>query len=174
MADEFMKVDLDGFEKGLGSWIEKAEDLVGKKIPSRALLMRLGHEVADRIRKRTRLGYGVSSNGAKRVKLKNMRQHSEPYADWRAENPGKLDEETKPPMHNLTLTGEMLRDLKLTRVNMTTKQLEIGFKDPFSLKKAQINTKRGWIFMHLSDTEIKSVNNFYKREMRKLVRSFNR
>jgi hypothetical protein len=154
----------------LGKFIKKIEKLIDRDVSSREMLARLGKEVSARIQKRTRLGYGVPANNAAKESLKAMRKHSPVYAEFRAKNPGKLSGLTNPGKHNLTLTGKMLSDIRTILVDTKRKTVEIGFTDDFSLLKANVNSKRGWKFMHLSDIEIKSVNNFYKREVAKLVR----
>ena len=87
----------------LSRFIAKAIKLVKHDIVTRKLLKDLGAQLVERIRKRTRLGWGVDKNGAKRRKLKEMRRHSEKYAAFRKKNKGQLSPLTKPARHNLTL-----------------------------------------------------------------------
>lgn len=154
----------------LGKFIKKIEKLIDKDVTSPEMLRRLGKEVSARITLRTRLGYGVDSNNYPKQSLKSMRRHSPAYAKFRADNPGELSSLTAPGKHNLTLTGQMLSDIRTISIDAGRKKVEIGFLDDFSKLKADVNSKRGWRFMHLSDVEIKAVNNFYKREVAKLVK----
>jgi hypothetical protein len=152
----------------LQKFIKRIEKVVDKDISSAPILRKLGEEVANRVRLRTRLGYGVTENGQPRQSLKSMRQHSVAYRLFRQQT--ILSGMTSPAKHNLTLTGAMLENLGLKKVDAALKKVEIGFSDSFSQLKADVNSKRGWRFLHLSDTEIKSVNNFYKREVAALVK----
>ncbi len=154
----------------LSKWVKKAIKVVDRDIVSRKILNELGDQVVDRIRKRTRLGFGVAKNGDKRQKLKDMRQHSLEYAKLRKK--GELSSDTSALKHNLTLTGHMLDKLKVLDVSSRKKEIEIGFTNRFAMLKARVNTDLGWRFMHLSDNEIKAVNNFYRREVRKLAKKF--
>jgi len=155
----------------LSKFIKRVEKVVDKDISGTALLKKLGREVADRIRLRTRLGYGVPANGQPRQSLKSMRQHSPAYKKFRIR--ADLSSLTSPSKHNLTLTGSMLEHLTMKKVDASIKKVEIGFQDQFSQLKATVNSKRGWTFLHLSDAESKSVFNFYKREVARLVKQAN-
>lgn len=154
----------------IGAFIKKLEKLVEQEIPSRVILQKIGQQVAERVAKRTRLGYGVTHNGGIRMRLKEMRQHSEAYRQFRFEHPDKLSPLTAPGRHNLTLTGDMLENLTTLKVDVVSKRVDIGFVDEFSRIKARVNSQRGWKFLHLTDVEIKALSNFYKREVAKLVR----
>jgi hypothetical protein len=157
----------------LSRWIKKAEKLVEKNLVSTEMLVSIGNQVADRIRKRTQLGYGVAANGATRQRLKEMKPHSERYTAWRKENADRLSGNTAPTKQNLTLTGEMLANLAVQDVVQGERRVLVGFDDEFSQLKADKNTRAGRRFLFLSDIEIKAVNNFYRREVQKLVKSFN-
>jgi len=163
----------DSAELQLRRWINKAKKLFKKDIVDKRLLTTLGNEVADRIRTRTRLGYGVPGNNLDRRKLVDMRRHSQPYAEWRANNSGELSSLTAPKKHNLTLTGHMLNSLKVLNINASTASVNLGFSNSFAEMKARVNDKRGWRFLYLSKPEVKGLYNFYNREVRKLVKQFN-
>lgn len=66
----------------------------------------LGNEAAQLIKKRTRLGYGVSEVGGTKEKLEPL---SEPYKKQRK---GKISGPTTPAKSNLTYSGELLDDLQ--------------------------------------------------------------
>jgi len=163
----------DDVELQLNGVVRRIMDLLEQDTISRPLMQSLGQFAVDRIRLRTRLGYGVPENQAARVSLKIMRQHSEGYRQWRKENADKLSDLTKPTKHNLTLSGQMLEQLGLTEIKSKDKRLTLGFKNDFAREKAEINTKRGWVFMKLSDIETKGLLNLYKRQLRELVIKFN-
>ncbi len=151
----------------LKPWVDKIAKKI-KKASSPEVMEAVGNLAAQRIRLRTRLGHGVKGNGQAKQPLKTMRKHSKRYADWRANNPFELSGDTAPKKHNLTLTGDMLDDIKVIKI--TPRRVELGFDDSFSELKATVNQARGWRFMYLSDVEIKAVYNFYRREVAKLVK----
>ena len=157
----------------LSSWIKKVVKFVDKDIVTRPVLQSIGKDVADRIRLRTRLGFGVKSNGAVKQSLKGMRVHTKEYTQFRKDNSGSLSGLTSASKHNLTLSGQMLDSLRETSVDSSGKKIEIGFTNDFAQLKADVNSTRGWKFLHLSDVEIKAVNNFYRREVEKLVKRQN-
>lgn len=154
----------------LNSFVKKIEKTITGDLVSPESLRRIGEQTAERIAKRTRLGYGVAYNGAVKTQLKSMRRHSESYRQYRFEHSDRLSPLTAPGKHNLTLTGEMLSRLTVIKVDSNAKRVDLGFTDEFSRIKASVNSKRGWKFLHLSDIEIKALTNFYKRELARLVR----
>lgn len=153
----------------LSKWIKKVEKAIDTDISSAPVLRLLGIEVAKRVSLRTRLGYGVKENGGAKQSLKSMRQHSAKYTDFRRQ--ASLSPFTNAGKHNLTLTGAMLDNLGLKKVDAAEKKVQIGFSDDFSQLKADVNSRRGWVFLKLSEPEIKSIYNFYKREVARLVKA---
>jgi len=145
--------------------------LVKKDLVSKRILTEIGKESAERIGKRTRLGYGVRKSGGKKEKLKGMRRHSPAYTLFRKRSKGSLSRFTTANRVNLTLTGEMLGDITVKNVLVNKRSVVLGFKTKDSRIKAEENTKRGWKFMNLSDVEIKALRNSYQRIVRKLAKS---
>lgn len=113
------KVNMKGFEKAMAKAFDTMES---------ATEMRLAGEfVVDRIVKRTRLGKGVEQDGADPQQLKSL---SQSYRDFRKgklafftkggvvvpykpKQGPKLDESTSASKSNLTLTGQMLKSIKV-------------------------------------------------------------
>lgn len=154
----------------LSKVIKKVVKLVGDDVVSRKVLLQLGKLSAERISKRTRLGYGVRKSGAKRERLKNMRKHSPAYTLFRKRSSGSLSSFTSATRVNLTLSGEMLGDIVTKNVLVNKKTVILGFKSRDSKIKAEVNEQRGWKFMNLSDVEIKALRNSYQRIVRKLAK----
>jgi len=90
----------------------------------------LGEFLVDRIRIRTRLGYGVSGDGKPRRKLKPLAPLSkEIRKDYR--KMGELSDLTTANKSNLTFTGQMLDNLVVTAVSAKKFTIDIvGFRRP--------------------------------------------
>lgn len=112
-------------------------------------LIDVGEEAVKLIKKRTRLGFGVSEHGKPKKKLKKL---SSGYVSARKRNKPKGP--TTPSKSNLTLSGDMLDDLEATEKSDGT--IEIGFSNKKEEEKA------GWVsedrpFNNLSKSEIKQL-----------------
>ena len=137
---------MDDFEQKL----KEIADKIVKEATSNDSLQNIGNEAAYLIKKRTRLGYGVSEQYGNKVKLKPL---SKKYIKQRKND--DLSNATTPNKSNLTKTGEMLDSM-----NAKVKGdgvVNIGVDDN-NLDKA------GWVskdrpFNNLSDAEIKQLEN---------------
>jgi len=134
----------------------------------------LGEFALELIVKRTRLGYGVRKNNAKRRRL---RQLSPGYVKFRRDNRRDLDKTTTPKKSNLTLTGQMLRSMKVTRVRKASVLIaptkRRGGKYGRGLtnaKVAEYQAKQGRPFNFLTDLEAKKVRRYYERTLRKSLK----
>lgn len=126
-----------------------------KGISSKDSLEEIGAEVVEMVKKRTQLGYGVEDTGKTKKKLTKLEDST-----IKSRKQKNLSGMTEPKKSNLTETGDMLDDIKVTK--SSNGELEIGFGSDFSQKKANWNTnptkhpnKRP--FMALSNVEIKRV-----------------
>ena len=134
--------------------IRKKLEKVRNDATNKTFMKSLGEFVANLIRKRTRLGYGVDDQGEKKKKLKKL---SDGYVNQRKRS--RVASATSPKKSNLTNTAEMLDDLepKKTKKGKTT----IGFKSKHSDDKA------GWVskdrpFNNVSSSEMKQIYQFIK------------
>ena len=130
-------------------------------------MRKIADEAADRIRVRTRLGFGVKNGvrGGKRVKLKRLT--SEQYKKFRKRFRG-LSGQTTPKRSNLTLTGELL-DSIISRFRGNKAMLE--FKNPErnnTIVEGQADMGRH--FFELTDKEVKGLQNQIKRDLIKQLR----
>ncbi len=85
-----------------------------KNVVTDSLLETLGERAVDLIRKRTRLGYGVTSDeklGATQQKLDGLTASTKEKRARLAEQ-GRLSSETTPAKSNLTETGELLNSIR--------------------------------------------------------------
>lgn len=164
-----MALDKD-VEFALGKFVKKVVKLVNKDIVDRNILIQLGKISAERIQKRTRLGYGVPKSGEPRKRLKQMRDHSPAYKLFRKRHKGELSSFTSAGRVNLTLSGDMLGSIIVRNVSVSNKAVFLGFQGRENQDKATINEKRGWKFMNLSDVEIKALRNSYQRIVNKLAK----
>lgn len=137
-----------------------------EKLKSPESLKELGTKVIDMVRNRTRLGYGCSKDG-KKEKLDAL---SDPYVKQRRnrKKKGTLSSLTSPAKSNLTLTGDMLKNMDY---KVDKEQLVIEFSDEFSTNKATWNTDKERPFMNLTEQETKRVTELIKDEVAKLVKS---
>ncbi len=109
----------------------------------------IGETAVELIKKRTRLGYGVSEQGGSKKKLDAL---SEPYKKQRKKNKPKGP--STPSKSNLTNTGDMLDSMIATKSG--TGKVEIGFDNTEDQKKAEyVSEKRP--FNNLSKSETKQI-----------------
>jgi hypothetical protein len=100
--------------QNLSSYVKKLITELNKYI-SHANLKNIGDFASGLIRVRTRLGYGVDSEGGERQRLEPLTPR---YILKRklARKSGKLYEETSPTKSNLTFTGQMLNSIGVIKI----------------------------------------------------------
>jgi hypothetical protein len=161
---EFQKA----MELGLTSGISKKE------------MREIGDIIADLVRTRTRLGFGVNAVGTPKVPLKPLAESTK-KARRRNRNLSPL---TSPSKSNLTQTGALLESLSVIESSLREGYLEIGPQG--SRKHGSLNNEevgkavaqRGRSFTPLSSTELKRLVdetterslNAIKRQLTKLNR----
>ena len=156
MADEFKA------ENQIQKIIAKLRKTISGVFGGEALEL-LGAEAAKIIRRRTRLGFGVSKSDSARFRLRALQSDS--YKLMRKENSDQLSEFTAPNKSNLTLYGDMLDDLGVTKINVRRESVLIGFAKKSSLDKATWNTDSGRPFNNLSTLEIKQLRRYKDKEL---------
>jgi hypothetical protein len=120
--------------------------------------------------KRTRLGFGVRTEGGQRYALSSVKW-SDRYARLRRTYP--LDGTTAPGKHNLTLTGQMLRSVRILE---TTKDGVVigpqGARDDGKTNEdiAKWNAQRGRVFMNLSQNEYGQLVRVFRRKYTALMK----
>lgn len=145
--------------------VDKIRKVFQDKIPSAESMEKLGEKSIELIRKRTRLGYGVATAGAKRGRLKQL---SDDYIDFRREY-GDLSPATRPAKSNLTLTGQMLDSMEVIEAKKGQASIApTGNRfdtDHTNDEIALFCEKQGRKFLSLSDNEIKQLRRFYENEV---------
>ncbi len=129
--------------------------------------------IADRVRARTRRGYGVPVFGKGKEKLAPLKK-STIKARERMKANGQLSSETSPRRSNLTMTGKMLDDLYTKVVNNTVK---IKFKTNYSEQKAKwagegSSNRAKREFRNLSSPELKDFMRRVKNILTEIVKKY--
>lgn len=126
------------------------------------LMNRIGIEVAQLVKTRTRKGFGVSANLAPQKRLKGI---SESYKKQRKRlaAQGRLSGETTVNRSNLTKSGDMLDDITHTS---TTNTATIFIKGSKNRGKAERGAKER-PFMNLSKSEVNKITKIVTEEFNK-------
>jgi len=141
----------------------------------------MGEESVNLIRVRTRLGWGVEKSGQKRQRLISL---TAPYIKQRKRYRASLSQFTRPGQKksNLTLTGDMLDSMKVTKAKRT--QVVIGFPKrkhlPFpkdskarsrpTIEKVAAFTAKRRPFLNLTDLEERKLVRFYRKTFGDLLK----
>lgn len=153
------------FQNNLKRELKKIEEQFNKSIAPREM-KKIGNEAVLEIRKRTRLGYGVS--GSKRQKLKRL---SASYVKMRKKmkKAGTLDQTTGVRKSNLTQTGQMLRSLKVKKANSRSVIVGASGRRKGSRlgneKLSRFVTIQGRPFLDLTSSEEKKLARFYQNKI---------
>jgi hypothetical protein len=125
-------------------------------ITSKDQLEDIGKAIAEIIKVRTRLGYGVSRQGGKREELNSL---SKKYTRYRRKNRRLLSSSTRPNKSNLTFTGQMLDSItfKAGRGKLRVEPSGRRRDGLTNLKLAEHVTDKGRPFFLLSDNELKQI-----------------
>lgn len=136
----------------------------------REQMIKLGLFAADLIRKRTRLGYGVDRQFGSKSKLKAL---SPRYVKFRKQY-NLLAQSTTPKKSNLTLTGQMLDSVTITKVeNGSIKVGPTGKRfdnDKTNIQIAQYNQDKGRTFNRISQLESQQILREFRRSFGDLLR----
>ncbi len=162
---------------GMDRFTKRAKNFIEHDAVSFKEMKALGLEAIKLILRNTRLGYGVDNAGNK-FKLK---KHADSYKVFRKKF-GFLDSTTKPSKSNLTLTGQLLRSIKV----LTTKRLSVvvgpaGYRKRLGKQKPMANdflanilqkkdAGRSYRFLDISNVDEKKLMRFYRRRFGDLVK----
>ena len=139
-------------------------------------MLKLGKESVTIIRRRTRLGYGVTGGlfGNKQT-LKSLKPHSPQYQKYRQKHKAELYRETSPRKQNLTFSGELLNSMKVTLARKH--RCLIGFpkrKHKISgellTEIAQKQHDAGRKFLFMSKKEANQLLRFYRENFGDLLK----
>jgi len=140
-----------------------------KDAKSRSVYKFLADELIKIIVKRTRLGYGVDQNLGQRSKLKAL---SPRYVTARKKYLD-VDSTSRPGKSNLTLTGQMLRSMKI--IKQDARSVTIG---PTGLRRegdsnldiAQYQEDMGRVFNRISVNEFNQIRRIYRKTFGDLLK----
>ena len=133
------------------------------KLNTKEMLDSLGELITDRMRRRTRAGYGVTDNGKPKEKLADL---SENYKAFRKEQ--RLSQHTRWNKSNLTFTGKMLDDITFKSGNAV---LSIFLKTDLSEYKAtEVSDRRPFFF--LTKSELKEVQRTFEDKRDEYIRQY--
>lgn len=135
-----------------------------EKVLDDTLKDEIGKTVAERVKRRTRLGKGVDKDGAKAEKLEKL---SDRYIEKRSKNKSKLSKETRPKKSNLTFSGDMLDNIDY-KVEGDT--IIIFIEGKHNNDKAQWVTDGGRAFMNLSSPEQNEVIRIIRQRIKNVTR----
>lgn len=114
--------------------VKKITKELEQTVKSKAFYDEVGEEVSTQIRKRTRLGYGISGTESQ-VKLKPTAPSTKKGKEFKKKK-GKLSGLTTPKKSNLTDTGQLLDSINH---KASIQKVVIGFKD--QRKDSEIGNK---------------------------------
>jgi hypothetical protein len=154
------KIPLNQFSKELVDALEKAK----KEITSSENLQKIGSDLAEQIKVRTRLGNGLAENGGEPDKLRPL---SEPYIKERKVT--QLSQFTTAKKSNLTLTGQMLDEIVAKIANGI---ITITFKSQESKDKARWNTDKGRPFLSISRVQIERLTNALNKQLSEAIKKY--
>lgn len=155
------KINLKDFPAHLRTAISKALD----EATTVERMQDIGDDLAEQIRVRTRLGNGLGKNGGEPSKLKKL---SKEYIEQRKTNK-ELSEFTTPTKSNLTLTGEMLDELKATA---DKDKITLSFDSQFSKDKARWNDEKGRPFLYVSRVQVERLKNSLEKKITELLKKY--
>ena len=168
-------VNVSGVEKDLSGIIAKLRQLFSQQIGKESL-QKIGNEVSNMIKVRTRLGYGVKSDNTARDKLKPLKPATV-KSRVAKKKAGELSSLTTPKRSALTETGQLLDSIGV--ISISNGRVTIGPKGArtgstlTNEKLAEYVTEQGRPFNNLSDKEIKKLIIFFKREISLLIAKAN-
>jgi len=160
--------------------VKQAADKAVTEARKKENMARYAQLGADRIRVRTRLGFGVSSEGAGTQRLPRIKDGTIKNRQ-RTKNRGQLSEFTTPGRSNLTETGELLDAIQGSSSADGTADITLA-EDRTDGKSnndiVEFLAAKGFEFFHLSNAEIKgiekevteTVNEVFDAELTKIQR----
>lgn len=139
-----------------------------KRVLTTSYMLEIGAFAASLVKLRTQLGFGVSSQGSPREKLKPL---SKAYQAQRAK--GNLSEYTSPSKSNLTRTGQLLSSIRVktvSRNSVTVGPVGIRNDGKDNEQIGEYVSEQGRPFNHLSDVEVKRVREKIRKDIQAAIR----
>lgn len=142
--------------------LAKIENELAREVPS------LGQAAAEEIKKRTRAGYGVSSNEGNKERLAAL---SDGYKRRRAR--AQLSPETSASRSNLTFSGSMLDSIQFVPISRFEGRVTPTGTDENGISnvdKAFYVTEQGRPFLYLSKPEIRRLRDLLRTKLSTILR----
>lgn len=141
--------------------LKELEKAIRDSIKSETLL-KIAKDLPERIKVRTRLGYGVDETGGPRQKLKDTKASTKRRKEYK-KRAGDLSDQTTPKRSNLTDTGELLDSL--VAESPKDGELTIKSKGARNEKVARYVTEGGRPFLNLSKPELRAFLDAFGKEL---------
>ena len=145
---------------------KKLQDTFGV-LTTKKSMVRIGRFLVVDMQKRIRLGYGSARQLGQKEKLKPL---TSSYVNYRKKNRSSLDKTTRPKKSNLTFTGQLVRDLRLTKV--TKANFVIGHSNKLRRRETLTNRElsgfvqiQGRPYMNVTGLEFKRLLRFYQNDI---------
>ncbi len=141
--------------------LEKKLSRLIDSVGDASTMSKVGKELAQTVKRRTRRGFGVEQQGGSSTKLKKL---SQPYKKQRKslKRKGVLSSETTPAKSNLTKTGKLLDSIK---GEGKKGEARIYIDGRENVKKAQDQAQVGREFMNLNKAEIKDAIDILEQDL---------
>lgn len=136
-------------------------------------MRKYGQMAADIIKLRTRLGSGVSSDGADKGPLKKLADSTKQKRQYLADK-GKLSSDTSVGKSNLTESGQLLDSMKVISTEYGSAKIGPSGSRDDGKKNEDIGdyvTDAGRPFNNLAKVEIKRVQDAVKSDIRDAVKT---
>lgn len=163
--------------KQLDNIFSRLEGVVEETINQKAMRP-LGEFIAELIRKRTRLGYGVDRDYGQKTKLKSLKASYKKFRGY-ADEAGFLSSNTSQGKSNLTLTGQLLDSYGIIKVSRSLVAIgpkgtrrNVGRLKGRGISNQQIalyQEEQGRIFNRLSELEFLQTVRFYRKNFGDLL-----
>lgn len=158
-------------DKQIAAIVKKVTDELTKTVKSKSFYDEIGEEISNQIRKRTRLGYGISGTDTRTKLLPTKR--STQLAKERKKKAGTLSKLTTPKRSNLTDTGQLLDSIEYkSTTDKTTIQFDDGRRDSEigNKKLAQYVQDQGRKFFGLTAPEKNQLRRLIEKKIQEMVK----
>lgn len=135
-----------------------------KETVDRGTMKKLGEYAAEKIKKRTRLGYSVAKDGGTKKGLNKLAGTT-----IKRRRASTLHGDTAPTKSNLTMTGQLLDSIQVVSESQGVVKIgPIGDRSDSDLSNDEVGvyvTMAGRPFNHLSKAEIKDIQNELRKSL---------
>ena len=116
-----MAESIESFIKKISRFENRLKKIQDRRLSARNM-KEFGERAVDQIKSRSRRGFGLTPDGSRQTRFKNLAKSTKDYRKRYSKN---LDSNTSPNKSNITATGQMLDALKVSSRNS---EFSIGFR----------------------------------------------